>query len=92
MSSLVADIPNSVEVSPSYQGTTVNGRYIWWAAQELTNTIENIVIYAKLIISEYKKLSNNEIDITEFKANTPHIADTTPLNYIRDQICIHYPN
>jgi len=74
-----------------YQGTTVIGRYIWWAGQELNQPVENIASYAKLIIAEYNKLINEEIDIAQFESNTPHIEEDTPLNYIRDRICMFYP-
>jgi hypothetical protein len=74
-----------------YQGTTSIGRYVWHAGQELNHPVENIASYAKLIISEYNRLINEEIDIAQFEANTPHIEEDTPLNYIRDRICMFYP-
>jgi hypothetical protein len=84
---------SSSENEPSqYEGTRVVGRYMWWVAQELNHSSPNIDAYAKLIISEFAKLENNEITIEDFSNNTPNIEDETPLNYIRNQIIVHYPN
>ena len=75
-----------------YDGTTVSGRYNWWASQEIGNENPNIDTYAKLINSEFQKLLDGEVDIKQFEDNTPHIEDETPLNYIRDRIIENYPN
>jgi len=79
------------ENSKPYLGNTVSGRYAWWAGQELNHPLENIASYAKLIVDEYNRLINGEIDIAQFEENTPHIEAETPLNYIRDRICMFYP-
>jgi hypothetical protein len=76
----------------TYEGTSTVGRYIWWVAKEVNHTNPNIDTYAKLIISEFARLENNETTIEEFEKNTPNIEDETPLNYIQKQIIIHYPN
>lgn len=75
-----------------YEGTTISGRYNWWASQEIGNENPNIDTYAKLINSEFQKLLDGEIDIKQFEDNTPHILDKSPLNYIRDRIIEFFPN
>ena len=81
-----------IEGATPYEGTTVSGRYNWWAGQEIGHANPNIDAYAKLINNEFQKLENGEIDIKQFEENTPNIEDETPLNYIRNCILIHYPN
>lgn len=66
--------------------------YAWWAKKEIGHSNPNIDEYAKLIVNEFTKLKNGEIDLKQFEDNTPNINDETPLNYIRNCILIHYPN
>jgi hypothetical protein len=81
----------TVDFTTPYVGDSTCDRYIWWIGQELNHPVENIASYAKLIIVEYNKLINGEIDIKQFEENTPTIEEKTPLNYIRGRICIFYP-
>lgn len=74
------------------EGQPISDRYAWWAEQEIDNPSENISTYAKLIVNEYKKLLNGEIDINEFEKNTPEIEENTVLNYIIKCIISFYPN
>jgi hypothetical protein len=77
---------------PPYEGTTITGRYMWWVAEELGHPNPNIDAYVQLLISEFARLTNNEITIEEFDKNTPNIEDETPLNYIQGRIVTFYPN
>ena len=81
----------NLDLSP-YDGTGIALRYMWWVARELNHSNHNIDAYAKLIISEFARLEKGEITIEEFNKNTPNIEDETPLNYIKNQIILHYPN
>jgi hypothetical protein len=75
-----------------YDGTGIALRYMWWVTKELNHSNPNIDAYAKLIISEFARLEKGEITIEEFNKNTSNIEDETPLNYIQNQIILHYPN
>ena len=77
---------------PPYEGNRVVGRYMWWVEEELNHENPNIDAYAKLLISEFARLENDEITLEEYEQNTPNIEDETPLKYIRNQIIKHYPN
>ena len=81
----------NLDLSP-YDGTGIALRYMWWVTKELNHSNPNIDAYAKLIISEFARLEKGEITIEEFNKNTPNIEDETPLNYIKNQIILHYPN
>ena len=54
-----------IEGATPYEGTTVSGRYNWWAGQEIGHANPNIDAYAKLINNEFQKLENGEIDIKQ---------------------------
>ena len=82
---------DTTEELTNEQKRTTCDNYIGWVEKELDNESPTIRDYATLIISEYKKLSDNLITIQQFEENTPQINDETPLNYIRDRIIIFYP-
>ena len=82
----------STENEPTYEGSSVVGRYMWWVTKEINHINPNIDAYAKLIVSEFARLEKNVITIEEFEKNTPNIEDETSLNYIQKQIIMHYPN
>ena len=90
MSTSVTIDENNIKLS-EYEGTTVTGRYMWWAAKEINHSNPNIDAYAKLLVAEFTRLEKNEITIEEFDKNTPNIEDDTPLNYIQRCIVMHYP-
>lgn len=90
MSTSVTIDENNIKLS-EYQGTTVTGRYMWWAAKEINHSNPNIDAYAKLLVAEFTRLEKNEITIEEFDKNTPNIEDDTPLNYIQTRIIMFYP-
>lgn len=66
--------------------------YIHFAKKEIGNLNSQIDLYAKLIVSEYDKLTSNQITLEEFTENTPEISEDTQLNYIRNKIIEWYPN